>query len=477
MNHRLYILGIVFYILLLGSIIFFGPIFYYAGTSAFGLHAFVPFYLNLNILVVCGSLVLLRYFYEKEYRQAFYAGLAASIAGLAHTASVFFGLITGEVSGWVSFSYILALATSIPIGLSLIFSEAGKRPWLKVAGIIVLTVTLVLFCATLGSFVMNGSALVSRLQKIAQWTALSGYLVLIPYILNFMAELRAIKAQKVKSKLQKVLISLMGVAGIAAVTSTLILGSELSKEAYWLRKWVKNRPENIRRLAEPFDARIYYDHKGDSLNYRLLKPLEYDPNKEYPIVVSLHGGSGWGTDNASQVEASWSAQLLSKNENRKKYPHFLFVPQCAPGTSWGGQPYWPAIDSIVFETIASLEEEFSIDKTRRYVMGGSLGGYGTWYFISTRPDMFAAAVPVCGGGDPTLASGIVNVPVWAFHGAKDRSVPVKESRNMIEAIEAAGGKPKYTEFPDGRHIIHSQVSNTPGLLDWVFQQKLDQTKK
>lgn len=473
MNHRLYILGIVLYILLLGSIIFYSPIFFHAGNNAFGLHAFVPFYLNLNILAVCGSLVLLRYLFEKGYRQAFYTGLVASIAGLVHAIAVFFGLFTGTISSWVPISFVLALATNIPVGLSFIYSAAGKRPWIKVAGIFILTITLVMAGTTMGSFLMKGSAMGSVLQKVTQWAGLLAYLVLIPYILNFSLELRARTLQKVKSTLQRILISLMGVAGIAAVASTLILGSEVYKEGYWLIQWVKNRPENIRRLAEPFDAHIYYDSKGDSLNYRLLKPLDYDSTKKYPIVVSLHGGSGWGTDNASQVEGSWSAQLLSKDENRKKYPHFLFVPQCAPGTSWGGQTYWPAIDSIVFETIATLEEEFSIDETRRYVMGGSLGGYGAWYFISTRPDMFAAAVPVCGGGDPALASGIVNIPVWAFHGAEDRSVPVTESRNMIEAIKAAGGKPKYTEFPDGGHIIHSEVSNTSDLLDWVFEQKRD----
>ena len=87
--------------------------------------------------------------------------------------------------------------------------------------------------------------------------------------------------------------------------------------------------------------------------------------------------------------------------------------------------------------------------------------------------MFAAAIPVCGGGDPKLARNIVDVPVWAFHGEKDRSVPVKLTREMIDAIKNAGGHPRYTEFPDAGHNIWDEVKNTPGLLEWLFAQKCD----
>jgi predicted peptidase len=118
-----------------------------------------------------------------------------------------------------------------------------------------------------------------------------------------------------------------------------------------------------------------------------------------------------------------------------------------------------------------LENEFTIDKKKRYILGESLGGYGTWHFICRRPDMFAAAVPVCGSGNSDLASKIVDVPIWAFHGKKDRSVPVKGSRDMIESIRNAGGDPRYTEFPEAGHIISSQVYGTPDLLDWLFSQE------
>jgi predicted peptidase len=165
------------------------------------------------------------------------------------------------------------------------------------------------------------------------------------------------------------------------------------------------------------------------------------------------------------------APLLSKSENRKRYPAFLFVPQAPPGILWGGIPNVPSIDSLVFEAMRSLEEEFEIDEKRRYVAGISGGGYGSWHFISTRPEMFAAAVPICGAGNPALANHAVKVPVWAFHGTTDRNVPVSGSREMVEAIRQAGGNPKYTEFSGVGHNVWPQVSETTELLDWLFAQK------
>ncbi len=149
------------------------------------------------------------------------------------------------------------------------------------------------------------------------------------------------------------------------------------------------------------------------------------------------------------------------------------MPECPPGKSWGNLPDRPVEDSLVFETINALEKEFAIDEKRLYVTGHSLGGYGTWYFICARPDMFAAAIPTSGEGNPKLAKNIVDVAVWAFHGKKDRNVKVSGSRDMIQAMKAAGGHPRYTEFADERHNIWKKVEDTPGLLDWLFAQKRD----
>ncbi|HEY4149563.1 MAG TPA: dienelactone hydrolase family protein, partial [Chitinophagaceae bacterium] len=168
-----------------------------------------------------------------------------------------------------------------------------------------------------------------------------------------------------------------------------------------------------------------------------------------------------------------AAQLLSTDDNRRKYHTFLFIPNCPPGAGWGGIPNYPNVDTLVFDAITALDGQFNIDEKRRYVIGLSRGGFGAWDFICQRPEMFAAAVPVSGGGDPSLAPKIVKVAVWAFHGTKDKNVPVMASRNMIDAIKTAGGNPRYTEYPDLGHNIWDQVRTTPGLLDWLFAQHRD----
>jgi predicted peptidase len=244
-----------------------------------------------------------------------------------------------------------------------------------------------------------------------------------------------------------------------------------SGEAISAKKWQPDMEAAIKNIAEPFEARTYVNTEGDTLKYRLLKPLRFDPSKQYPIMVCLHGSSGTGNDNYRQVAASMFPEFLTHGSNREKYQAFIFVPQCPFGTSWGGVHPLPGIDQLVFDAMASLETEFPIDPKRRYVGGGSLGGYGTWHFIESHPETFAAAIPFCGVGNPSLASKCADVPVWAFHGANDSRVPVSGSRDMINAMKAAGGNPRYTEYPDKGHDIGKLVSEEPGLLDWLFAQR------
>ena len=100
-----------------------------------------------------------------------------------------------------------------------------------------------------------------------------------------------------------------------------------------------------------------------------------------------------------------------------------------------------------------------------------MGGFGTWTAITAHPQLFAAAIPLCGGGDVNQAAKLKQIPIWAFHGAKDQAVPVERSREMIAAIRKAGGNPKYTEYPDQDHAVWEKAFNEPDLLPWVFAQK------
>ncbi|WP_303315874.1 dienelactone hydrolase family protein [Flavivirga abyssicola] len=231
--------------------------------------------------------------------------------------------------------------------------------------------------------------------------------------------------------------------------------------------------KNVLEIAKEFEAKTYANNNNETLVYRLLKPLNYDSNKKYPLVVCLSGSGGRGTDNIKQISGCWPSQILSKPENRENYPCFLFVPQCPPNLNWGISSNINQIESLVFDVIKNIEDEYSVDVDRLYVTGQSMGGFGTWHYILTHPKMFAAAIPICGRGNPELAHKIVDVPIWAFHGAEDSAVSVDYSRRMIKSIKKLGGRPLYTEFENVGHISWPLAYDTPGLLEWLFKQKLD----
>ena len=128
--------------------------------------------------------------------------------------------------------------------------------------------------------------------------------------------------------------------------------------------------------------------------------------------------------------------------------------------------------------VEDVVKEFPIDKNRMYLTGISMGGYGSWDLAVRQPDRWAAVVPICGGGNPEKASKVVRVPVWAVHGDADPAVPVEESRKMIAAIKAAGGDPKYTEYPGVAHDSWTQTYADPtGVVAWMFEQRLDKREK
>ena len=126
---------------------------------------------------------------------------------------------------------------------------------------------------------------------------------------------------------------------------------------------------------------------------------------------------------------------------------------------------------LLLELLPKFRDEFAIDTDRIYVMGLSMGGYGTWDMIQRYPEMFAAAVPICGGGDATKAERIARMPVWAFHGNRDTVVPTSRSRDMIEAMRKAGGSPRYTESPGVGHGVWGVAFGDPELAKWLFAQR------
>ncbi len=472
-NRSFYILSIFFAVILTALTFFESMVRFQLGPQTFGLDSYPTWFLVVSAVMLVTSLFLLVYYNHKKYNLTFYTGLIDLIVTICFGIVIYSILTGGVLRDYYIPAFGAMIVTGIVYGGSLFFSATGKRPWLKTAGLFIFLFKLILAAVFIWGMISPDVQRFETTEKIVQWLSFAGSLILIPFILNFLTELKTLKKENPELNRHPVMETGFGVVGLVAIVLAASIGGKLSTEKYWLLNWINRGPENALKLAKPFDARTYVNSKGDTLRYRLLTPLNYDSTKKYPLALCLHGGGGRGTDNILQVEGSWTAQLLSEQQNREKYPAFVFVPQCPPASSWGGIENWPVVDSIVFEAMTELEKEFSIDETRRYVMGESLGGYGSWHFITMHPQLFAAAVPICGGGDPALAGTIANIPVWAFHGAKDRNVPVLLSREMIEAMKNAGGNPKYTEYPDEGHIISKQVTATPDLLDWIFEQQRD----
>jgi predicted peptidase len=227
------------------------------------------------------------------------------------------------------------------------------------------------------------------------------------------------------------------------------------------------------------EPRLFQAAGGGVLPYLLLKPARIEPGRTYPLVLFYHGSGQRGDDNRSQWKHG--VDVFRQPENRRKYPCFVAAPQCPLERQWvdvpwsadaGAQPAEPSEPMrLSLELLDALQREFGIDADRLYVTGISMGGYGAWDVITRHPNRFAAAVPVCGGGDETKAHAIARLPVWAFHGDADTVVKPQRSRNMIAAMRQVGGNPRYTEYPGVAHDSWTRAYHEPELLAWMFAQK------
>jgi len=242
------------------------------------------------------------------------------------------------------------------------------------------------------------------------------------------------------------------------------------------------KPEAKPDVDKLFEKRTFTRRKA-SLPYRLLKPDGYDKSGDvrYPLVVFLHGIGERGTDNEKQLV--YGVMEFVKESTRKKHPCLIAAPQCPTDDLWVSVTPWLITGNLplaryptrpterVLHLIESLSKEYRIDADRIYLTGISLGGFGVWDLASRKPELFAAAMPICGGGDPAQAEKLAKLPIWAFHGDADSSVPVDRSRDMIAAIKKAGGAPKYTEYKGVGHDAWTPTYKNDEVLDWLFEQK------
>lgn len=232
--------------------------------------------------------------------------------------------------------------------------------------------------------------------------------------------------------------------------------------------------------ASAMQPREFTDSAGTKLLYRIYVPDDVAEGEKLPLLLYLHGAGHRGSDNALHVyfEPGILARVLSSEYKRC----ILVAPQCPEGARWVDTPWEAGSYSIedvpeskqlcaVYELILSLIETEPADPDRIYITGLSMGGYGTWDLILRHPGLFAAAVPICGAGDPSKSERISDLPVWFFHGSADEVVPVSGSRDMAIALENIGGKVyTYTEYPGVGHSSWEDAYFEPELLDWLFSQ-------
>lgn len=215
--------------------------------------------------------------------------------------------------------------------------------------------------------------------------------------------------------------------------------------------------------------------------YRWHEPSVKTPGRKYPLVVLLHGAGERGTNNVSQLV--WGAQPIF-NYMKKRGEEFFFVAGQVPNGRLWADIDWTTMDHRMRKkpsvTMAQLIElldklrntEKAIDLDRIYVTGVSMGGYGTWDLISRKTEWFAAAMPVCGGGDVKQAVKLRDLPIFIHHGDVDGAVPVWRGRSMIAALREAGScVARYTEYPGCGHASWHPAYGDEANLEWMFSKK------
>ena len=232
-----------------------------------------------------------------------------------------------------------------------------------------------------------------------------------------------------------------------------------------------------------FEKKVYVTASNDSLNYRLLRPEVEQEGEKYPLVLFLHGSGERGSDNEKQL--FHGSQMWLNPVNRENYPAFVLVPQCPESGYWAYtdrpssfEPDQMPSDiplSPVFRTLKELIDTYlampQVDKKRVYVIGLSMGAMGTYDLAVRYPEIFAAAIPICGTVNPTRLSAAKDVKFRIFHGDADTVVPVSGSRQAYKALKAAGADVEYIEFPGVTHGSWNPAFTQPDFMSWLFSQK------
>jgi len=197
-------------------------------------------------------------------------------------------------------------------------------------------------------------------------------------------------------------------------------------------------------------------------NYLLHVPEDYnkDPNKKWPIIFYLHGRHASGKNLQSLNRYGLPYYILKG----KKMDFIVVSPQCPWGKNWASEDWF----NPVFDEVAA---KLRVDDSRIYLIGMSMGGFGTWEIAHRMPDRFAAIAPMCGGADVRWAGELSKVPTWVFHGTVDRDIPISRSEVMVKALEKLNAEIKFTRLVGQGHDISKQF-NDDNLYAWLLEHSL-----
>lgn len=234
-----------------------------------------------------------------------------------------------------------------------------------------------------------------------------------------------------------------------------------------------------------FLKKEFTTNTGYHLNYRVLYPENYEPGKKYPLILFLHGAGERGNDNEAQLVHG--GNLFASHENRTNFPAIIIAPQCPAEISWvdykrpngegEGRYFYPANAitkplAAVKELVDSYISKGLVDKNNMHITGLSMGAIGTFDLVFRYPDLFVTASPICGGANTQRAEKFRGKTTFRiFHGGDDSVVDVKFSRDAYAALQKAGAKVSYKEYPGVNHNSWDNAFAEPDFISWMFNQK------
>ncbi len=202
-------------------------------------------------------------------------------------------------------------------------------------------------------------------------------------------------------------------------------------------------------------------HRGD-LQYTLALPHDYQAGRRYPLLLLLHGAGGRGRD----TEVLRNNPFMIQTEAYEDFPFIVVAPQCHSET-------WFDLFADITALLYDMAARPDVDRKHIYGIGASMGAYGLWQLAMSHPDIFAAIVPICGGGMYWDAGRLQHTAVWAFHGAKDDVVYPEESKKMVDAVNRTGGHARLTIYPENDHNAWDDTYSNPAVFAWMLEQEKD----